>query len=306
MFVATDKLSLSADYCLFTPFTLSKSAFTEKDFSFFFYFINLHRNLKTLKMRKMHHHAEFKCQSGSGSKLRGFVFAFFLLGAGTVLLLGNAGVIDKSLFEYIFSWQSLLIAFGIFILAGGIRQHWFFSTILMTVGTLFLLDQFYEFKTGVANMIWPAILIIIGIAVLIRIFFPSKRKRCYDYTTDEVFENQVSSDDYINVSRVFSGANMLVKSQSFKGGKASFIFGGGEFDLRGAQLAEGINILKIECVFGGVKIILPEDWDVSLETSGVFGGFSDERRHLHNEVGDRTRKLIIKGEAVFGGGEITN
>ncbi len=235
------------------------------------------------------------------------MFGFLLLAAGTTLILGNTGVIDKSLFEYIFSWQSLLIGFGLLILSGGIRQHWFGSLIMITIGTLFLLDEIYQFKTGVANMIWPAVLIIIGIGVIVRIFIPKKSNTCFDkdnykYEMDE----QVSSEDYINVSRVFSGANLVVKSQSFKGGKASFVFGGGEFDLRGAQLAEGINILKIECVFGGVKIFIPENWDVSLETSGVFGGFADERRRVQIENVDRTRKLIIKGEAVFGGGEITN
>jgi predicted membrane protein len=231
-----------------------------------------------------HHYSERKCGGKSHSKTRGVVFGLLLLAAGTTLILGNTGVIDKSLFDYIFSWQSLLIGFGIFILSGGIRDHWFGSLIMITVGSLFLLDEIYQFKTGVANMIWPAILIIIGIAVIVRIFIPKKPKCNFnkeDYTTG--MAEEVSSDDYINVSRVFSGANLVVKSQSFKGGKASFVFGGGEFDLRGAQLAEGINILKIECVFGGVKIFLPENWDVSLETSGVFGGFADERRRVQIE-----------------------
>ncbi len=257
-------------------------------------------------MRHHQHYSEVKCNRKFHSKIRGFIFGFFLLSAGVVLILGNTGFIDKNLFDYIFSWQSLLIVFGIITLSGGIRDHWFGSMIMITIGSLFLLDEIYEFQTGVANMIWPAILIIIGIGVMVKIFLP---KRIITGSKDDykgTFKEEISSDDYINVSRVFSGANIFIKSENFKGGKASFVFGGGEFDLRGAKLAEGINILKIECVFGGVKIILPDNWDVSLETSGVFGGFSDERRHMQIENIDRTRKLIIKGEAVFGGGEILN
>lgn len=240
-------------------------------------------------------------------RIKMIVFSFLLLAAGTILILGNMGIIDKSLFQYIFSWQSLLIAVGVFTLSGGIRDHWFGSTILISIGTLFLIDEIYALQTGVANMIWPILLIIIAIAILVRVFFP-RRKPCSS-TDEKAFtgmKNEYSSEDYINVSRVFSGANLFVKTQNFKGGQASFVFGGGEFDFRDAKLAEGTNILKIECVFGGVKILVPEDWDISLETSGVFGGFSDDRRRVSIEKIDQTRKLIIKAEAVFGGGEITN
>jgi len=179
--------------------------------------------------------------------------------------------------------------------------------VIIIVGSLFLMDEFCAFKNGIGDLIWPSILILVGIAILLKVILPKKiSTKAKDFKENCGFTEEVSSDDFINVSRVFSGANVYVKSQNFKGGKASFVFGGGEFDFRGAQLADGINILKIECVFGGVKIYLPEDWDVSLETSGVFGGFSDERRHLHLENIDRTKKLIIKAEAVFGGGEISN
>lgn len=258
-------------------------------------------------MKNFHHHSEFKCNRHPHSKLRGFVFGFFLLAAGTLLLLGNAGVIDKTLFQYIFSWQSLLIAVGIIVLSGGIRQHWFGSLIMITIGSLFLLDEIYTFKTGITNMIWPAILVIIGIGVMVRIFLP-KSVRCHRPTDDfkTGLSEEVNSEDYFDVSKVFSGGNLVVKSQNFKGGNASFVFGGGEIDFRQAQLSEGTNVLKLECVFGGVKIFIPDTWDVSLETSGVFGGFNDERRHVNIENIDKTRKLIIKAEAVFGGGEIIN
>jgi len=247
-----------------------------------------------------------KCGKSNG-KARMLIFSLFLLAAGTILILGNAGVIEKSLFEYIFSWQSLLIAFGILILAGGIRKHWFGSLIMISIGGIFLYDEIYSLETGAVNMIWPILLIIVGIAILIKIFIPTRSKfNTSDFGDFSHHANEVNNDEYINVSRVFSGANLLIQSENFKGGTASFIFGGGELDLRSAKLAEGINILKIECIFGGIKLFLPDDWDVTLETSGVFGGFNDERRHVSLDNIDRTKKLVIKAEAVFGGGEIQN
>ena len=112
----------------------------------------------------------------SQSKFRLVVLSLFLLSAGAILILGNAGIIDKNLFEYIFSWQSLLIAFGLLMLAGGVRNHWFGSMIMISVGCVFLYDEIYSLETGTVNMIWPVLLIILGLAILIRIFIPRKNK----------------------------------------------------------------------------------------------------------------------------------
>ena len=247
-----------------------------------------------------------KCGKGN-SKARMATLSFFLLSSGVILLLGNLGVIDKDIFDYIFSWQSLLIAFGIFILAGGIREHWFGAFLMISVGGLFLADEIFVIEADIGSMIWPSLLILLGFGIILRIFIPKSKKIWKKAGSDFLGNaNEINSDEYINVSRVFSGTNLLVQSSNFKGGKASFVFGGGEIDLRNTQLADGINIIKIECVFGGVKMFLPENWDVTLETTGVFGGFNDERRHVPIDNIDRTKKLIIKAEAVFGGGEISN
>ncbi len=240
----------------------------------------------------------------SHSKYRLVAISLMLLLSGVLLILGNSGIIDKAYFEYIFSWQSLLIAVGILLLSGGVREHWFGAMIMMSIGGVFLYDEIYTMQIGNANTIWPFLLIIIGLGLLIKIFLPNKN-RIYNKKISGG-KREITNDEYIDVSRVFSEANLMIQSESFKGGKASFVFAGGVIDLRSAKLAEGINILKIECVFGGIKIFLPEDWDVSLETSGVFGGFNDDRRHVQIENLDRTKKLIIKAEAVFGGGEIYN
>lgn len=245
-----------------------------------------------------------KTNKFSHSKLRGIIFGLFLLAAGLILILGNFNFIDKELFKYIFSWQSLLIILGILLLAGGIKQHWFGSLILITIGGVFLFEEIYKLKTGLANMIWPAILIIIGIAILIKMF-SSKNKLKHIAKTDKNLSGEVNNEDFIDCSKVFSVANILVKSQNFKGGSASFVFGGGEIDLRQAQLAEGLNILKLECVFGGLKILVPNTWDVSIETSSVFGGFNDEREINIDNI-DKTKKLLIKAEAVFGRAELCN
>jgi len=50
---------------------------------------------------------------------------------------------------------------------------------------------------------------------------------------------------------------------------------------------------------------VPEDWEIKIEVTSVFGGFSDKRVRSIVEK-DREKVLIISGINVFGGGEIVN
>ena len=50
---------------------------------------------------------------------------------------------------------------------------------------------------------------------------------------------------------------------------------------------------------------MPEEWDIKIEVTSVFGGFSDKRVRTIVER-DREKTLVITGVNVFGGGEIVN
>ncbi|MDL2262102.1 cell wall-active antibiotics response protein [Bacteroidales bacterium OttesenSCG-928-I21] len=234
---------------------------------------------------------------------RPLVISLLLLASGVLLILGNMGKMSEEIMGYIFSWQSLLIAVGLINISGGTRSHWFASFIIIAIGVLFLVDEIYVIETGKINIIWPMLLIILGISIIVKRYFP-KKNEC---ERDLIVENcETRNDDYLQISKIFSGINLSVNSKNFQGGKLSFVFGGGEIDLRNVQLAEGMSVLKVECVFGGVKLYVPSNWDISVDSNGIFGGFTDERHFILNEDIDKSRKLIIKADAVFGGGEISN
>ena len=104
---------------------------------------------------------------------------------------------------------------------------------------------------------------------------------------------------------VFGGGDRIIHSQNFRGGKITHIFGGSKYDMTNAQLAPGKNHLEIVWIFGGSKFIIPEGWDVKVEVTAVFGGFSDKRIRSM-VVKDADRSLIVTGTCIFGGGEIVN
>jgi predicted membrane protein len=110
-------------------------------------------------------------------------------------------------------------------------------------------------------------------------------------------------EGYIDEVNIFSGSKHRVVNQVFKGGKVTNIFGGTEIDLMSATIPEGRTELTIECIFGGVTLIVPADLKVVLNVTAVMGGFSDKRLVI-KEPSDANRILVIRGSAIFGGGEI--
>ena len=146
------------------------------------------------------------------------------------------------------------------------------------------------------NLFWPVILVILGIAIIFRRGGSSCGQKS---------SKTSSTDKELDDVAIFGGSDRILKSENFKGGQITNIFGGSKYDMRQVTLAEGKNYLDVTMIFGGSKFIVPEGWDIKVEVTAVFGGFSDKRMRSI-VVADNSRQLIIRGITLFGGGEITN
>ena len=111
-------------------------------------------------------------------------------------------------------------------------------------------------------------------------------------------------NDIIEEINIFGGSRKSILSQKFMGGRIISVFGGTELDFTDAKLNEGTNFLEIICAFGGISIIMPSDWQVKSEVISIIGGFADRRTRISNVVITNNKELIIKGIAIFGGGDI--
>jgi predicted membrane protein len=193
----------------------------------------------------------------------------------------------------IFSWQMILIVLGIIFISG--RDGKSTGYILLAIGIFFILPKFTNVPDYWRSLFWPSLLILGGIFI---IFNRGKRPRHHKQ------HESSSSDDFIDEVCIFGGSEKVLYSQNFRGGKITHVFGGTNYDFRQVRLAEGTNYLNISMIFGGTKFVVPEDWDVKIEITSIFGGFADKRRRTI-VVPDSNRKLVIRGENIFGGGEIT-
>lgn len=244
------------------------------------------------------HRKSGKCNPHDENPLKKVVLAAFLIGAGVLALLSNFNVLPLEVRHIIFSWQMLLIAIGIVMLFG--RHKFRSGIILIVLGTAFLIPKIIDFPLNTNLVLWPAILIAIGFMVLFK-----GNNKIEESFKHEFSEESMNGNDFVNDNHIFGGGNYIVTSEKFQGGKITSIFGGGKYDFTRAKLAEGkSNVLTISVIFGGLEFIVPSDWDVKVEVDSIFGGFSNKRNEYSTANVDFTRQLIIRGSAVFGGGEI--
>lgn len=221
------------------------------------------------------------------------IIGIILVLAGFLLILRNTGIFSDFIDEVIFSWPMLLVVIGLVITVGSSGRKTA-GIIIMAVGAFFLIPLIFRESFHMYNMFWPSIFIIVGI-----LFIFSWRREWR--ASGKISE---SGEDIIDFVYVFSGGERQIASNNFRGGKVTAVFGGTEIDLTRSVLAPGTNVLEIVCVFGGVTVIVPDEWDVKIEVTPVLGGFGDERKLQPGRVAESGKQLLIKGVVVFGGGEV--
>jgi len=220
---------------------------------------------------------------------------YHILGAvlviiGSALILRNMGIFPWHIERIIFSWQMLLITIGLVVTLGSSGERTG-GIVCMAIGAFFLVPKIFKVTYNI-NIFWPAIFIIVGLIIIF-----SRRPRIKWHSKTKI------GDNFIDIVNIFSGSEKQVISDNFQGGKITSIFGGSEIDLTKAKLVPGVSELEIACIFGGTTIIVPNDWNVKVEVTPVFGGI-EEHKIASNAFVDMSKMLIIKGAVIFGGGEI--
>jgi hypothetical protein len=148
------------------------------------------------------------------------------------------------------------------------------------------------------NAFWPAVMIGIGVLMLVnRISGPQiLLRRGPDPSLPE---------GTFQAAAIFSGFKRKITDGNFRGAHLTAIFGGGELNLRQATMDGDSAIVYATAIFGGIEIKVPDNWQVTSDGTGIFGGFSDETAHPGPGY-PGMKRLIVKGEAVFGGVEVKN
>lgn len=210
----------------------------------------------------------------------------------------------------IFSFPFILIVIGIIIMLNSGNK--LFGAIVFIFG---LLLYFGDHIT-----IWPFFFILWGIYIIFK--HRTRRHRVFEnpqpapnpdekkepgsdsYFGKKRFYDSSIRRDYLDDVSVFGGGHKVIYSDSFKGGNITAIFGGSEIDLTQCKLAPEENSIDVVIIFGGSTIVVPNNWDVILNVTPLFGGFSNKKSRYVSSGTEPSGTLIIKGVVLFGGGEI--
>ncbi|MEP7374780.1 MAG: LiaF domain-containing protein [Chitinophagaceae bacterium] len=227
----------------------------------------------------------------------------FLLAIGGLALARSMGVPVP---VWLFSWQMLLIAIGLFIgLKKGFRDGGWFVPII--IGGFFLVNEFV-LQGEMRRHIWPLILIVVGAMFVFRPrhrrfgSFEKKNSGVQAETIPPLSEESYTRDDIIDSTCIFSGTKKVILSKNFKGGDIVNIFGGCEIDLTQADMTTPA-VLEVTAIFGGATLIVPSNWAIKSEAVTIFGGIGDKRKIVPSAESP-SKTLVLKGTMIFGGMEI--
>ena len=221
----------------------------------------------------------------------GLIWGGIIVIVGLVLLLNHLNILAvERLYRF---WPLLLVFFGIGYLFTRSGRGW--GIFLIVIGAMFQLRNlgivYFRFED-----LWPLFIIALGLFLM---WGALKRPTLVKGNGDD--------SDAIHAVAIFGGAERRIASHNFKGGRAFSLFGGVELDFRDADIEGEEARLDVNCVFGGVEIRVPENWQVDSHNIPVLGGYSDKSRNATSaDAATQRKRLVITGVVLFGGVEIRN
>jgi hypothetical protein len=227
----------------------------------------------------------------------GLIPAIIIIGIGVLLLLGNLHIVYVE--NWWRFWPVLVIAGGLAkILDANHQGGRVVGGLIIGVGALLLLNNFNLIELT-WDALWPAVLIGIGVLMLFnRLSGPQVFVR-------RGFPTPPIAEGAFQANAIFSGFKRKITDGDFRGAHLTAIFGGGELNLRQARMEGDSAVVYATAIFGGIEIKVPDNWQVISDGTGIFGGFADETAHPRPDT-PGIKRLIVKGEAVFGGVAVKN
>lgn len=219
--------------------------------------------------------------------LWGIVLVLF----GILLAVNSMGIFEIN--PFFDGWWTLLIIVPCFIsLFTDKDKMASLIGIIIGVFLLFCSQNLLSFDLFM-KLVLPIIIIILGF----KLIFTSSKGAKSDKVMKEVIEQ---GGNVRNVSATFSGQNLVFNGEEFNGAEFNAIFGGIKCDLRNAVIPKDC-VIKSTAIFGGIDLIVPDNINVKVNSTSIFGGVSDKKGTSAKES---TATIYLEGLCLFGGVDI--
>lgn len=202
-----------------------------------------------------------------------------LVALGVFGLLDAAGVLDAGV--TIGRWWPVAVV-GLGVAAVVAQRRLSVGPVVVTVVGLVLLAS----RQGwlVSSLIGPLVLVAVGLAVMAGIV----RARRADGPA----------------LAVLGGSTTVNRAEHLRHAEVSAVFGGATLDLRQAHI-DGRASVDALALFGGVDVLVPKGWRVSLRGLPIFGGY-DDKTVDQPDLPEDAPVLTVNATAVFGGVGVAN
>jgi predicted membrane protein len=224
----------------------------------------------------------------------GLVPGMIVVGIGVLFLLNNLGIVRVH--DWWNLWPVILIAIGLTKLVDSPHPNEKSGgAVMLIVGSVFLAKNMGWFTWSIWEW-WPILLIGAGLLMLLN-------RTGIGLTAG--IRTRSQSGTGADALAIFGGFKRQISTDDYRGANYTAVFGGGEIDLRRAQIRGDGAIVNIQAIFGGFEIKVPANWIVVNEALGIFGGATDETVHPSPET-PGVKQLIVRGSAIFGGFALKN
>lgn len=220
-------------------------------------------------------------------KLNRILWGLVFIVLGVIIALNVFNIIDFNIFFR--GWWLVFIIVPCFIgLFDNTNESKVGNIVGLVLGVLLLLmcNNLIRFDI-IIKLFIPAIFVIIGLYLILGSSINSKVKEKIKSTNKDNLESIVAT---------FSEKSE--KPNKFNGAKVDAIFGSVYLDLSESSI-KNESVIVATGIFGSVNIKVPEDVEVKIKSTPIFGGVSNKSK------GKNEKKIIyIEAYAVFGSVDI--
>lgn len=223
------------------------------------------------------------------NKISNLLWGFVFIIIGVVFGLNALEITDINIFFD--GWWTLFIIVPCFI--GLFKDDDKSSNLIgLIIGLCLLLgcQDIIEFAI-IWKLMIPAILVMIGLSFIFKDTLNSKVNK-------EI--KKLNKNETKEYCACFSGQKIDFIKEEFTGCSLSAVFGGIECDLKKSIIKED-TVINASSIFGEITIYVPEDINVKISSTSIFGEVSDKRK---NKTTDAKDTIYINATSMFGGVEI--
>ena len=223
------------------------------------------------------------------NNFKNVLWGIILVVLGVIIGTNSLGLTDINLlFD---GWWTLFIIVPCFIgLFTNSEKTGNIIGILIGVALLLGINDIIDFDK-IWTLLLPLVIVVVGLSLIFKDTFNSKVSK----EIKKINKENNKDNDYFTA---FSGQNIDLNNEDFKGADLTAIFGGLKLDLRKANIDKDV-VINASSIFGGINILIPKDVNVKVKSTSLFGGVTNKKSNNDNQ-----KTIYINALCMFGGVEI--